>query len=147
MFLLIFVAIAFGYYDCLLKIGDRNKFHQEEARLKSLRNTIALAGYQLDMLEEFEDAALDLLKDTAKTLGSPDSESKLVEAFNDEFIQNYVITYFRVRISPLLISILRLTFADAHSSLDSDQTGDLCTIRSAPQRRGILHQFHHDFRQ
>jgi len=99
------------------------------------------------MLEEFEDAALDLLKDTAKSLGSADSESKLVEAFNDEFCQNYVITYFRVRISRPSMNMLQLTLSDAHSGLDSNQTRYLCTIRGALQRRGLLQSADHDIRQ
>lgn len=90
------LAIAFGYYECLLKIGDRAKFAQEEARLKSLRNTVSESGQQVDILEDFEDFALDLLKETAKTIGAPDAESKLVDAFNDDVSQNYIITYFRV---------------------------------------------------
>ncbi|GAB7336968.1 hypothetical protein MBLNU457_g2393t2 [Dothideomycetes sp. NU457] len=89
-------AIAFGYYESLLRIGDHGKFAQEEARLKSLRNTVEQSGQQVDILEDFEDAALSLLKETATTIGAPDAEDKLVTAFNDDFNQNYIITYFRM---------------------------------------------------
>jgi len=89
-------AIAFCYYECLLKIGDRGRFAQEEVRLISLRNTVLLSGQQVDILEDFEDVALNLLKETAKTIGAPDAEDRLVQAFNDDLNQNYIITYFRV---------------------------------------------------
>lgn len=88
-------AIAFGYYESLLRTGDHNKFLQEEVRLKSLRNICKAAGFDLDILETFEDTALDLLRTTAATLYMPHAEATLVEAFNNEEIQNFVITYFR----------------------------------------------------
>ena len=48
------------------------------------------------MLEDFEDATLQLLKNTASTLNTAVAESSLLEAFNDEEVQNNVITYLRV---------------------------------------------------
>jgi len=89
-------AIAFGYYDSLLRTGDPNKFVQEETRLRSLRNTCKAAGFDIDILEGFEEIALELLTDTAATLHTPDAENSLVAAFNNDEIQNYIITYFRV---------------------------------------------------
>lgn len=54
------------------------------------------SGQQVDILEDFEEPALDLLKETAATIGALNAEDKLVRAFNDDSIQNYIITYFRV---------------------------------------------------
>lgn len=90
-------AIAFGYFESLVRVGDPAKFQQEEVRLRSLANVTAAAGWDWSMVEDFADEMFDLLRKMSASLQTGDSESTLVDAFNDEGLQNSIITYLRVR--------------------------------------------------
>ncbi|GAB7351899.1 hypothetical protein MBLNU459_g2441t1 [Dothideomycetes sp. NU459] len=88
-------AIAFGYFEALLRHGDHAKFLEEETRLRSLSNLINLAGYDHTMLDDFADETYDLLRKCRGWINVPNAEDKLVHAFNDEGVQNSIITHLK----------------------------------------------------
>ncbi|KAL9526824.1 Ubiquitin thioesterase [Sphaerulina musiva] len=89
-------AVAFGYYEALIHHGDLNRFGMEEARLKSIAPLLIQAGFEPMMMEDFADAAYDLLREIANAAAEGlDALSLLLERFNDEMLQDYIITYLR----------------------------------------------------
>ncbi|KAI7081307.1 hypothetical protein KC352_g41351, partial [Hortaea werneckii] len=88
-------AIAYGYFETLIHLGDSNKFLEEEARLRSLSNVLNEAGYDALLYEDFADAMFDTLRKVHNALQTGDAETILHEDFNDEALQNYIITYLR----------------------------------------------------
>ncbi|WPH01714.1 Hypothetical protein R9X50_00456600 [Acrodontium crateriforme] len=88
-------AIAFGYFEALIHFGNENKFVEEEARLRSLHNVVNNAGYSPYLYEDFADAVFDILRKLSVSLQIGNAEELLLESFNDETEQNYVITYFK----------------------------------------------------
>jgi ubiquitin thioesterase protein OTUB1 len=100
----IYTAVAFGYFERLLFIGDSNKCFQEEARLRSLSNVLNSAGFQPYLYEDFADAVFTLIRSIAGAINEGNGDEILMDAFNDESVQNYVITHFKVRITPLYIT-------------------------------------------
>lgn len=91
------VAIAYGYFETLIHLGDGHKFLEEETRLRSLINTCVAAGFEEMMIEDFADVTFDLLRKVANGMHDGTAEGILHEAFNDDMMQNYIITHFRVR--------------------------------------------------
>ena len=55
---LILLAIAFTYFEALLRVGDVTKFEDEEARLNSLSNLLDHLGYSRDIWSDFAESAL-----------------------------------------------------------------------------------------
>ena len=92
------LAVAFGYLERLLYIGDSGKFYEEEARLRSLSNVLNQAGFEPYLYEDFADELFGLIRSIANAINEGNGEEVLMNAFNDESIQNYVITHFKVRI-------------------------------------------------
>lgn len=90
------LAVAFGYLERLLYLGDSNKFYEEEARLRSLSNVLNQAGFEPYLYEDFADELFGLIRSIANALGEGNGDEVLTNAFNDELIQNYVITHFKV---------------------------------------------------
>lgn len=90
-------AIAFGYFEALIYQGDGNKFLEEETRLRSLSNTMVQAGMDPMMFEDFTDETFDLLRSIANAAQTGNAENVLLEAFNDEMLQNYVIAHLKVQ--------------------------------------------------
>lgn len=103
--------MAFGYYEALIHHGDLNRFGMEEARLKSIAPLLTQTGFPPHMMEDFADETFGLLRDLANAMAEGlDAGSVLVEKFNDDMLQNYIITYMRVRVAisfrlPMLINI------------------------------------------
>ncbi|KAG9956116.1 cysteine proteinase, partial [Aureobasidium melanogenum] len=87
-------AVAFGYFENLFRVGDRTKFLEEETRLKSLGNVINMAGYSQFIWEDFADEIYALLR-KCMSADSSNSEAFLLEHFNNEEIQNQIITYLK----------------------------------------------------
>lgn len=90
-------AVAFGYLERLLYLGDSGKCFQEEARLRSLSNVLNSAGFDAYLYEDFADATFNLVRDVANAIDAGNGDEVLLNAFNDESTQNYVITHFKVR--------------------------------------------------
>ncbi|KAK5164317.1 uncharacterized protein LTR77_010012 [Saxophila tyrrhenica] len=88
-------AIAFGYFETLINLGDGNKFLEEEARLRSLMNTCTAAGYDPSLLEDFAEETYTLLRKVANGMQDGTAENALHETFNDDYVQNFIITHIR----------------------------------------------------
>lgn len=97
------LAVAFGYLERLLYIGDSGKFYEEEARLRSLSNVLNQAGFEPYLYEDFADELFGLIRSIANAINEGNGDEVLMNAFNDESTQNYVITHFKVRIDVLLL--------------------------------------------
>ncbi|KAF2022331.1 cysteine proteinase [Aaosphaeria arxii CBS 175.79] len=91
-------AIAFTYFEALLRAGDVNKFDEELCRLQSMGNLLVVAGFQEDLIEDFRDEALDLLRRLAASERSMDGTSAdlLLQTFNDYGASMSIITYFKL---------------------------------------------------
>lgn len=90
------IAIAFAYFESLIRLGDKSKFLEEETRLKSLHNMVNAAGIDKWSFEDFADETYDLLRKYMGLVDAGNLEESLVEDFNNEAIQNYIITHFKV---------------------------------------------------
>ena len=88
--------MAFGYFETLIHLGDGNKFLEEETRLRSLSNVLNAAGYDAMLYEDFADETFELLRKVASAVQTGTAEDVLLETFNDETLQNYVITHLKV---------------------------------------------------
>lgn len=93
-------AIAFSYFETLLRIGDKARILEELTRLKSLNNLLNQAGFAEHLYEDFVAETLDLLSEIAYSLPSSGDDAGLLKAFNDAGISSAIITHFRVRIKP-----------------------------------------------
>ena len=82
----------------MLRIGDKTRFAQEEARLRSFANILAQVGFDEMLYEDFRDEAFSLLREMAATLPAVESaQARLLVAFNDENLSMSIITYLKVR--------------------------------------------------
>lgn len=91
-------AIAFTYYEALLRLGDKNKFLEEETRLRSLHNLLNTIGFQEDLYEDFADECFELLRKTAASVPAADDSAaaSLLTSFNDVGLSMAIITYFKL---------------------------------------------------
>jgi ubiquitin thioesterase protein OTUB1 len=78
-------------------LSDSNKLAEEEARLRSLSNILNAAGYDPMLYDDFADELFELMRKVANGLHDGTAEDILLQSFNDEMVQNYIITHFRVR--------------------------------------------------
>ena len=92
-------AIAFTYFEALLRVGDTNKFEDEEARLDSLADLLDRIGYSRDIWIDFAEEAFELMHKLANSLRNMDGRaaSILLQAFNDMNASMAIITYVKVR--------------------------------------------------
>ncbi|OAL05894.1 cysteine proteinase [Phaeosphaeriaceae sp. SRC1lsM3a] len=94
-------AIAFTYFEALLRVGDANKFGDEEARLMSMGNLLDHVGYSRDIWMEFAEGAFDLLRKLANSVQAMDGAAAdiLLQAFNDmdeDIASMSIITYVKL---------------------------------------------------
>ena len=101
-------ALAFGYFEALLRIGDRSKILEELEKLKDYNKRLDAIGLTPEVYEDFTEATFDLLRQTAASLPSHDGEARILTAFNDTEISSQITYHFRVR-SLLLTSLTRRT--------------------------------------
>ncbi|KAM0718317.1 hypothetical protein Q7P37_006649 [Cladosporium fusiforme] len=88
-------AVAFGYLERLLYLGDSGKCLEEEARLRSLSNVLNNAGFESYLYEDFADALFAVIWNVANAIDAGNGDEVLLNAFNDEETQNYIITHFK----------------------------------------------------
>ncbi|KUM65755.1 hypothetical protein ACN42_g1304 [Penicillium freii] len=102
-------AVAFGYFETLFALRDTLRIEAEIRRMKSLTTLLERVGLSDSIYEIFVDATEDVLNRTQAAIqnGAQD-ESFLVEAFNEGYCSDAIITHFRVRFS--LWMILALPF-------------------------------------
>ncbi|KAJ5624538.1 cysteine proteinase [Penicillium lagena] len=90
-------AVAFGYFEMLFALRDLSRVQRELARIKSLNTLMDQVGQEEHLYEIFVDATEDIFAQISAAIqnGTPD-ESFLVDAFNEEYSSNSVITHFRL---------------------------------------------------
>ncbi|KAF2202231.1 cysteine proteinase [Delitschia confertaspora ATCC 74209] len=89
-------AIAFTYFETLIRLGDINKFQDEKTRLQSMNNLISSIGYSEDIYEGFQEECWDLLVALANAIGNGNAAQVLLENFNDMGVSMNIITYFKL---------------------------------------------------
>jgi ubiquitin thioesterase protein OTUB1 len=91
-------AIAFTYFEGLLRMGDVNKFDDEQARLISMGNLLDHIGYSRDIWIDFAEGAFDLLRKLADSVQAMDGAAAdiLLQTFNDFNESMSIITYVKV---------------------------------------------------
>lgn len=91
------LAVAFGYFETLFALRDPLRVQRELARIKSLNTLLDQVGHQEHLYEIFVDATEELFAQTSAAIQNGDrDETFLVNAFNEEYSSNAVITHFRV---------------------------------------------------
>jgi ubiquitin thioesterase protein OTUB1 len=94
--------VAFGYFEALIQHGDANRIAVEQARLTSMSNIMAQAGCEMMIMEDFSDMTFDLLRELGSAVSKgEDAGALLMEKFNDDTVQIYIITHLKVRCSSL----------------------------------------------
>ena len=89
--------MAFGYFETLFSLRDPVRVRQELARIKSLNALLNQVGQQEELYEIFVDATEEIFEQTSAAIQSGEQdETFLVNAFNEEYNSNAVITHFRV---------------------------------------------------
>lgn len=89
--------MAFGYFESLFALRDQAKIAQELARIKSFNAMFDAVGQQEHLYEIFVDATEELLKSMAEQIANNNQdETFIVDAFNNEWNSNAIITHFRV---------------------------------------------------
>ncbi|KAH7127123.1 peptidase C65 Otubain-domain-containing protein [Dendryphion nanum] len=91
-------AIAFCYFEAMLRGGDVHKFDDEEVRLRSMINLMSHAGFPEDVYEDFRDQTFELMHDLANAERNNDGTAAdiLLQSFNDYGISMSIITYFKL---------------------------------------------------
>lgn len=91
------VAVAFGYFENLLNLQNLMQVRHELARIKSMNALLDQTGQQEHLYEIFVDATEDVFNQIATAIQSGiRDETFLVDAFNEEYNSNAIITHFRV---------------------------------------------------
>ncbi|CAN9294038.1 unnamed protein product [Alternaria alternata] len=91
-------AIAFTYFEALLRAGNVNKLDHEKGRLDSLGNMLANIGYSRDIWIDFAEEAFELLDKLANSLRNMDGQAEtiLLRTFNDMNESMAIITYVKL---------------------------------------------------
>ena len=80
----------------MIHLADGNKFLEEETRLRSLSNVLNAAGFEVYLYEDFAEELFELMRELGAALSKGDGDALLHEKFNNESIQNCVITHMKV---------------------------------------------------
>lgn len=105
-------ALAFGYFELLLRTGDAKFIESEHARIESLCKLLDSVGMADYLYEDFVDETKNLLKTISQSpaIDSPYDDKILVEAFNKDDISNSIITHLK-----LLTSAFMKVYPDAYA--------------------------------
>jgi ubiquitin thioesterase protein OTUB1 len=90
-------AVAFGYFESLFTLRDPARVQQETTRIKSLSRLLDQVGQQEHLYEIFVEATEEVMMQILNSIQKRASdETFLVEAFNNEYNSNAIITHFRL---------------------------------------------------
>lgn len=90
-------AVAFGYFETLFALRDTLRIEAEIRRMKSLTTLLERVGLSDSIYEIFVDATEDVLNRTQAAIqNGVQDESFLVEAFNEGYCSDAIITHFRI---------------------------------------------------
>lgn len=91
------LAVAFGYFETLFALRDPLRLQRELTRIKSLSTLLDQVGQQEHLYEIFVDATEEIFAQTSAAIQNGEQdETFLVNAFNEEYSSNAIITHFRV---------------------------------------------------
>jgi ubiquitin thioesterase protein OTUB1 len=92
------LAVIFGYFETLYALRDPLRVQRELNRIQSLNTLLVQVGLDPTLYEIFVDATEDAFSQTSAAIQNGEQdETFLVNAFNDDFNSNSIITHFRVR--------------------------------------------------
>ncbi|KAL8930547.1 MAG: hypothetical protein Q9208_000731 [Pyrenodesmia sp. 3 TL-2023] len=147
-------ALAFGYFEALVRSADPLAPLREVARLTSLNNLLDSMGYARYTYVDFVDETIKLLKQIANSAPNHDREAALLLSFNTPEVCNGIIMHFRLitaawmksnpeRYMPYLEGITIehycVTHIDAYA-VEIDHIGLQACIDSVLQPAGIVVQ-------
>ncbi|CAG7990076.1 unnamed protein product [Penicillium nalgiovense] len=90
-------AVAFGYFETLFALRDTLRIETEIRRMKSLTTLLERVGLSDSIYEIFVDATEEILNRThAAIQNGAQDESFLVDAFNEGYCSDAIITHFRI---------------------------------------------------
>lgn len=94
--------MAFGYFETLFALRDPLRVQQELVRIKSLNALLDQVGHQEHLYEIFVDATEDIFQQISAAIQNGEQdETFLINAFNQEFNSNAILTHFRVGCAPI----------------------------------------------
>ncbi|CUS07556.1 unnamed protein product [Tuber aestivum] len=90
-------AVAFGFFELLLKTGDSNHIGMQYARIASLNGLMMLAGLQPFIYEDFAEVTFELLGaiDSSPAIDTPCDVSMIADRFNNQDVSDAIITHFK----------------------------------------------------
>ncbi|KAI5842311.1 peptidase C65 Otubain-domain-containing protein [Tricharina praecox] len=88
-------ALAFGFFELLLRNGDQNSLGMEHARIASLSGLMESVGFQSYIYEDFAEATFSLFTTLNSGNISPSDDAPLVSTFNDPSISDSIVTHFK----------------------------------------------------
>ncbi|KAJ5048118.1 hypothetical protein NUH16_006616 [Penicillium rubens] len=90
-------AVAFGYFETLFALRDTLRIETEIRRMKSLTTLLERVGLSDSIYEIFVDATEEVLNRThAAIQNGAQDETYLVDAFNEGYCSDAIITHFRI---------------------------------------------------
>lgn len=90
-------AVAFGYFENLFNLRDALRVHRELTRIKSLNLLLNQVGHEEHLYEIFVDATEIIFSQILDAIQSGVRDDLfLVDAFNNEYNSNGIITHFRL---------------------------------------------------
>ncbi|KAL7268562.1 hypothetical protein RUND412_008812 [Rhizina undulata] len=90
-------AVAFGYFELLLRTGDLNLIGMEHARIASLNNLMDAAGFRSYLYEDFIQATYNLFikLQSTEVINAPYDDTELLAAFTQSGVSDAIITHFK----------------------------------------------------
>ncbi|KAK4125208.1 cysteine proteinase [Parathielavia appendiculata] len=99
-------AIGFGYFEMLVKSGNKTRIETERQRLEGLNGFIEnVGGFSPYVSQDFVDETLALLQKMAELVdqqGQDQAMTELLEAFNTPELSNSIMYHFRMLASSFL---------------------------------------------
>ncbi|KAF3915716.1 hypothetical protein AA313_de0200799 [Arthrobotrys entomopaga] len=97
-------ALAFGYFELLLRTGDPKFIKNETDRLKGLCSYMTDVGMSEYLYEDFVEETMELLKTISQSpaIDNPYDDKTIVEVFNRDDASNAIITHLKLLTSAYL---------------------------------------------
>ncbi|KAK6496356.1 hypothetical protein TWF481_002381 [Arthrobotrys musiformis] len=104
-------ALAFGYFELLLRTGDAKVIEKEHDRITSLCSLLDSVGMADYLYEDFVDETKNLLRTIGQSpaIDNPYDDKPILEAFNNADTSNSIITHLK-----LLTSAYMKIYPDAY---------------------------------
>lgn len=88
-------ALAFGYFETLLRLGDASRMLEEAARFRAFEALMHAVGIP-DLYEDFIEPTADLLEQQAATLPNHDGGAAVLAIFNEDAPSSQLTYSFKV---------------------------------------------------